>query len=129
VLHGHCSFLPRFCNFIIKILQSEVLTVIDVKFRIFFPCANKDDLVWTAVIHCGQAHRARMCQNINFTSIKVLRLKNGRGLPYGKDFSMCCGVMSLRDLVCRFCNHLPVFRDHAGKRAPPLLLHFFLQAQ
>ena len=50
--HAEISFSPGLGQFLIKIFESEVFTVITIKFFIIIPLGNKGNFFGATIVHC-----------------------------------------------------------------------------
>jgi hypothetical protein len=127
VLHRQPALLPRFGEFVVEVLQLEVLPVVLVVSGVLVAGGDEHYPVRAAVVERPEAHRARLSEHVDVVPLEVLAPEPLARLPYGHYLGMGGRIVGLHHEVRALGDDLAVARDHA--REGPSAIFNVLQSQ
>src|SRR6516225_11972499 len=122
--HGQSALWDGLAVLVVERLQLEVFAVVLVVRRVIFASGDVDDLLGAAVVERTQTHRARACEDVNFTVREVFGLEFLACFSYGKNFGMCRRVLGLGYKVRTFSDNFAITYNHGSERAATCLYIF-----
>src|SRR6516162_10008798 len=122
--HRQPALFDGLAVLVVERLQLEVFAVVLVVRRVIFAGGDVDDLLGAAVVERTKAHRARTCEDVNFTVREVFGLEFLACFSHSKNFGMCRRVLGLRHKIRTFRDNFVITYDHRSERATTCLYIF-----